>query len=300
MQVLARTKSDFCANTEVWHVRSTHVDDELRVCITAPAKPIPREAPIGVVYAMDAPLLAGTLVDTINAGTHSGELPQLYAVSVGYPLDRGMSHFLRRARDLTPTALPAFDQVLPLLLGESRVVSSGAADAFLSFLLDELRPALELAFSIDPAAATLTGTSLGGLFALHAVLSNPAAFRRYLPISPSIWWDNRLLLARVKQQVGSARAPLADVYLCAGDLEDAQRLRAHFDTLPAQIRAVIPPDMLNADILADMQALTSAFAPWCGSRFRIRAHVYPEESHASIIGQALSRGLRALYGTRPW
>jgi pimeloyl-ACP methyl ester carboxylesterase len=41
--------------------------------------------------------------------------------------------------------------------------------------------------------SALFGTSLGGLFALYALLTDPASFDRYVIGSPAIWWDGEML-----------------------------------------------------------------------------------------------------------
>jgi predicted alpha/beta superfamily hydrolase len=299
VKIVSRTSTEFVSNTEVWHVYSEQVRDVLRVCISGPESP-PRQGSVGAVYAVDAPWLAGSLVNTVRGCHLSGELPPLYSVSVGYPLDSQPVHLIQRTRDLTPTPDPDFDPVIPLMLGSTDVVSSGAAPAFLAFLLEELRPALEKEYPLDPAESTLAGASLGGLFTLQTLLSHGESFRRYLSISPSIWWDDGFILKLAETQVTSSDAPRAAVYMCAGELESPEHLKCFFNTLPANVRAAIPRSMASADMHADMRAMARILSAWRGGHFRVCSHIYAQESHGSLGGAALSRGLRALYGSLPW
>lgn len=300
MEVLSRQRNGFFANAEVWHVRSAYVRDVLRVCICGPEGPIHQSSRVGVVYALDAPWLAGALANLIASCSLSGELPSLYAVSIGYPLDRRPGHSLQRVRDLTPTSHPPFDRVLPLMLGTTGTVASGGADAFLAFLLEELRPALAAEFLIDPRLGTLVGTSLGGLFTLYALLSYPQAFARYLPISPSIWWDDRFILRLAAERCTAATAPAASVYLCAGELDGNERVREQLAALPENIRILVPRDMAGASIPDDTRMMVQVLSTWSVNGFRVVGDIIPQESHNSVSGAALSRGLRALYGTLPW
>src|ERR1700679_649135 len=115
MEIISRTITDFLPNTEVWHVYSDHVDDVLRICISGPELPREKQQRVGAVYAMDAPWFAGALANVISGCNLSGELPPLYAISLGYPLDRSPSHLFQRTRDLTPTARPDFDVIFRLM-----------------------------------------------------------------------------------------------------------------------------------------------------------------------------------------
>jgi predicted alpha/beta superfamily hydrolase len=92
-----------------------------------------------------------------------------------------------RNRDFTPTACT--DQH-----GMS-FPTSGGADAFLSFLTDELIPVIDGRFRTNDHRI-LAGWSLGGLLTVHALLARPDAFDAHLAISPSLWWDDRRIVRR--------------------------------------------------------------------------------------------------------
>ena len=40
--------------------------------------------------------------------------------------------------------------------------------------------------------AVAIGWSAGGLFAVHALLSEPNSFDAFITASPSLWWDNKV------------------------------------------------------------------------------------------------------------
>jgi predicted alpha/beta superfamily hydrolase len=297
MKILSRTKSDFFAHTEIWLVHSDIVGEVFRVCVSAPLNPLAEGQRVGAFYTTDAGLMAGAATSVSWACEMGGEIPPQFIVSVGYPFDSVPSDRIKRNRDLTPSPRPDFDPIIPKMMGSEHVMASGGGDAFLTFLVDELRPALAEAFPIDPDDATLGGASLGGLFTLHALLSRPGAFRRYLAICPSIWWDAKIALRRAL----AAERPATDIrlYMCAGEFESQAHGRAIWADMPAEMAemaAMVPAEMSDADMHGDMFAMERALAAW-GDRIAVRALVYPEESHGSLFAGAMSRGLRWLSGS---
>jgi predicted alpha/beta superfamily hydrolase len=40
----------------------------------------------------------------------------------------------------------------------------------------------------------LVGHSLGGLFAVYALMTRPDVFQGYIAISPALWWDDQSLV----------------------------------------------------------------------------------------------------------
>ena len=62
----------------------------------------------------------------------------------------------------------------------------------------------------DASNTALGGSSLGGLATLHLGLTHPDVFGRLAVMSPSVWWDNRAILADGRAfDVAAASAHLA-------------------------------------------------------------------------------------------
>ncbi len=98
-----------------------------------------------------------------------------------------------RTRDLTPTKveqLPGNPNV--------RFPTSGGGDKFLKFIETELIPHIEKQYRTQSFRA-LAGHSLGGLFAVHSMLARPELFNAYIAVSPSLQWDNFVLIDRAKE-----------------------------------------------------------------------------------------------------
>jgi predicted alpha/beta superfamily hydrolase len=97
----------------------------------------------------------------------------------------------------------------------ARAPAGGKADAYGRMLVEELKPFIDSEFRTRPGAAD-TGTggaSLGGLASLHLGLKLPEVFGRLAVMSPSVWWDGRVVLRNVEKL--NARTP-ARIWLDIG------------------------------------------------------------------------------------
>ena len=79
------------------------------------------------------------------------------------------------------------------------------------------------------------GHSYGGLFGAWTLLTSPSLFRRYIIVSPSLWYDDRLP-ARLERALAAKQPRLdARVYMGVGDSEDPQ-MPADVRSMAAQLR----------------------------------------------------------------
>ncbi len=118
--------------------------------------------------------------------------------------------------DETARDLIAAGEVEPLIVvgvynaGEHRIdeyaptrreeIGGGRADHYGRMLVEELKPFIDRTYKTLPGAANtgLGGSSLGGLLAMHLGLRNPTAFGRLAIMSPSVWWDDRVIVREVE------------------------------------------------------------------------------------------------------
>lgn len=93
-----------------------------------------------------------------------------------------------RLQEMTPTAGPK---------GEG-----GGAGAYTRMLADELLPLLRREFPVERERRHigLGGASLGGLVTLYAATQRPDLFGKLLVMSPSIWWDRRVILDLIAKE----------------------------------------------------------------------------------------------------
>ncbi|HKS29855.1 MAG TPA: alpha/beta hydrolase-fold protein [Pyrinomonadaceae bacterium] len=98
--------------------------------------------------------------------------------------------------------------------------NGGKADAYGRMLIEELKPFIDRELRTLPDAANtgLGGASLGGIATLHLGLTHPEVFGKLAVVSPSLWWDNKLLIRNVKAL--EAKPPLR-IWLDIGTGEGA-------------------------------------------------------------------------------
>lgn len=124
-----------------------------------------------------------------------------------------------------------FDEYTPTKPPNFR--SGGKADSYGRMLVEELKPFIDSTYRTltDPANTGLGGASLGGIVSLHLGLKYPTVFGKLAIISPSVWWDNKLMVRDVK---GLKSKPDLRIWLDIGtgegprSVDDAKELRDAF------------------------------------------------------------------------
>jgi enterochelin esterase-like enzyme len=132
--------------------------------------------------------------------------------------------------------------------GERRVVEftptpgrnpdAGKSRDYARLVLNEVLPGLARDFHVrtDAGGLTMGGSSMGGLVTLWMALSFPGRFGRLIVMSPSVWWDDRVILRRLEAK---AFDPAPRIWLDVGKREGAivlRDVRALRDTLRGDAR----------------------------------------------------------------
>jgi hypothetical protein len=154
-----------------------------------------------------------------------------------------------RSYDYTPA---------PLQTGEMR--ANGGADAFLKLIESQVKPAVAAKVAIDPQRQTLWGHSYGGLFVLHTLLTQPAAFQNYVAVEPSLWWGNGFILQETQRVIERHPAISAHLWLWTGG---AEKMRS---APPNSKQQPLPADAAQrlAERLATLNGLAVNFREWPG------------------------------------
>jgi predicted alpha/beta superfamily hydrolase len=86
-----------------------------------------------------------------------------------------------RIHEYTPTKAPR--------------LGGGRADRYAKFLMQEVMPFVQQEYRArpDPRVTGMGGSSLGGLVSLYLGLKHPQAFGRLAALSPSVWWNQRVI-----------------------------------------------------------------------------------------------------------
>lgn len=94
-------------------------------------------------------------------------------------------------------------------------MAGGRGDLYLKMLIDELKPAVDKALRTRPEQSTtgVMGSSLGGLISSYAGVRRPDVYRLIGAMSPSSWWDDRMIIKTVAASSRQAQR----VYVDSGD-----------------------------------------------------------------------------------
>lgn len=153
-----------------------------------------RDVPI--LFVLDADMVFALAAEIARLRGTSNMLPTAMVVGIGYGADFTEMSRLRTA-DLTPPLSAAGKESmgdLSSLIGDK----DGGAEAFLTFLADQLVPEIQRRYPESVAGERfLFGHSLAGLFTAYAMLTRPGSFAAFLCSSPSLWWDQFAILNRL-------------------------------------------------------------------------------------------------------
>ncbi len=202
------------------------------------------------------PIAATTARRLARAGARSGIGPGLIVAIDSGPL-------ARRVFDYTPT-VPGY--AIPAGAPASGL-PTGGAEAFLSFIEQQVRPQIAARWKINANRDTLMGHSFGGLLALHA-LAKGAPFSRYVAVSPSFWFGNGVIAQEAEVM---ASAPGKRLLAVSGDREGGP-----------------------AEGGSEGERVTGLFAAHgVDAQFRL----LPGQSHGSTMMAAMSEGMAMAFGT---
>lgn len=174
----------------------------------------------------------------------------------------GVKNTIRR-RDMTgPTTNPT---------DLDRGKDVGGSAAFRSFLKTELIPRIDRDFRGN-GERTLMGESLAGLFVVETFLDQPDMFHRYIAVSPSLWWNNGMLLKNAAERLTALPVPGKTFYLAVGGIEDNTKEAERFAESLRQ---------------SNPQGLAWYYEP------------LPMEAHGTMLHAAALRALRKFFPAKP-
>lgn len=183
-----------------------------RIFISIPDAPPPASG-YPVVFVMDGNALFNTTRDALRAYEKRMDLTKKIhpvIVGIGYPPSDNVAQL--RTYDLTPPQ----NTKIPMKY------KTGGAEAFTSFIQDQLKPLITRYVPIDPQHQALMGHSFGGLFTVYNFVYHPNKYQVYVAASPSLWLDPTLISNRIsyleQQKAAFARDPKT-ILLTVGSYE---------------------------------------------------------------------------------
>jgi uncharacterized protein len=210
-----------------------------------------------VLYLLDGQWHFKLLDAVVGGLVYDKWMPDIIVVGITYSGEKPDYEALR-AMDYTP----------------SRGFQKGSGDGpkFLQFIKTEVIPLTESNYRADPTRRILGGHSLGGLFTLYAMFSEPTLFWGYLAGSPAIPWDNSYLVKQEQQYFEHHKDLPVRLYMAVGGSEELMTPGLNF-------------------------ARTFASRNYIGAHWDGR--VVEGERHAGVLPEYYNRGLRYIFTPEP-
>jgi predicted alpha/beta superfamily hydrolase len=244
---------------EVKIIRSSMLNENRTIYIHTPTRMKANET-YPVLYALDGEAFIHLASGQVQYLSESYKvIPQMIIVGIVNT---------DRIRDLTPTHSIIGPNGKPDTSANAFGKTSGGGEQFLEFMQKELMPFIETHYATAPYKI-LAGHSLGGLMAVHALVNRPNLFNAYIAISPSLQWDNEVMLKQASDKLGADK-PLNKILF----FSDANEGNSFHE------------NQLKLDTLLKQKQVKG---------LKYKYAYYPEETHISEPVKALYDGLRHIY-----
>lgn len=235
-------------------VKSNLLGEDRAILISTPIGYENNKQSYPVLYLTDGDAHIAHTASTIDFLARNGRMSQMIVVGITNT---------DRTRDLTPVKSTAKNAE-----GQLQAPTSGGADNFLKFIETELIPEVEKKYRVKPYRI-LAGHSLGGLFAVHALMARPGVFNSYVAVSPSLQWENKEALKRAEWFFGKQKELNSTLVVTLGNEPGA--IGESFDSFK---------QLLEKTNIKDFQ--------WQAERMA-------DEDHGSVVMRSHYGGLRKIY-----
>lgn len=156
-----------------------------------------------VLYVTDGYWDFATVVASYNNLHYDQVVPEFIIVGLGYAGDK-----------------PDYGELRNWELSPVRMADgSGHADQFIAALEKDIFPLVERDYRGDPAQRYLAGSSLGGLFTLHAMYARPELFKGYIAASPAVVVGGDWIIGRAKAYAATGKPIKARLYVTGAENE---------------------------------------------------------------------------------
>lgn len=163
-----------------------------------------------VIYLLDGDIAFPIAWSVVRYLQFERILPDVIIVGIGYGGLIYGSKISKRERDYTFSHIERWSE-------------SGAAQNFLRFLKSELIPYLKSNYRMDSDNFTISGHSIGGLFALYTLFSEPLLFKNYIASSPHTSFDLDELLSLEEKNQSKIENANCNLFISFGENEDEEK-----------------------------------------------------------------------------
>lgn len=262
---LAQAEPYVVPNSQVLELKSKQTGADYEIFVALPSDYARSRRSYPVVYMLDADYSFALVRNVVQHFVEREDLPPMILVAIAYPgaaTDREI-YKRNRTRDYTPVHAPRGGY------GTEYQKVSGGGPKFRSFIASELVPLIDRRFRTSNDR-TIIGHSYGGLFATYVLLTEPALFKRYVVVSPSIWYANRIALTMEQAAADSGIRPDARVFFAVGALESS---------------------VMSDDLTELYRRLRSRN----NARLDMTLRMFEGERHNSVFPAAVTRGLLTVF-----
>lgn len=237
-----------------------------RITVEVPNRYPQGEKSYPVIVVLDGQWIYGVVRDAFRIMPLDRELPEAVVVGVAHNTPDFRDLLQERAADFTPTEASA-----PVGTGVRLPATEvGGAARFRRALLDEILPLVAADYRITDDR-TLVGHSFSALFGADTLLTEPGAFNRWVLTSPSVWWDSHVMFRREAEHAARTTDLPGRVFMSTGSDEGGGELfgghRPFYEQLAGR----------------DYPSLDLSWREFEG------------ETHQTVIGVSVSRGLRTVF-----
>ncbi|WP_341646052.1 alpha/beta hydrolase [Thauera sp. SDU_THAU2] len=242
----------------------------------------PPAAGYPAIFLLDGNAAIEALDDELLGELAAANPPVIVAIGYDTPLRFDV---VARAYDYTPPLPGGGPQTDPL----DPTRTNGGAVRFLDFIQTRVKPELAARVPLDAERQGVWGHSYGGLFVLHTLLTQPAAFSHYAAASPALWWRDGHLLTLEEAFGRSFAGHHAHLLVLRGGAEGRR-------TRPAPSAARLAErERATAAVPADaVPALVSRLDNVTGLDAQYRE--LPDLEHGPMLPASLGHALRWMAG----
>lgn len=259
-------------NTHVHFMSATGNGYDYRIDVNIPLSYDSSDKRFPVLYILDSnwyfPMVT-SIVQSMMIIPATPDVQEMIIVGIGYETSDVAMQTGLRSRDYTPSVNDEIVASMRAILPWAEIErTSGEAADFLNFICDDAIPFIDTSYRTDPNVRIGHGHSFGGLFMLYTLFNRPDTFHNYIVASPSIWWDDKIILKH-EQAYAETHSDLPSIlYLCAGTDE--------------------------LGILSNAAALVAQMQSRNYTGLDLQYEFMEGEVHSSIVARTFVNGLRKL------
>jgi|WetSurMetagenome_2_1015567.scaffolds.fasta_scaffold09679_4 predicted alpha/beta superfamily hydrolase len=227
-------------------IQSDVLKQNRKISIFLPEGYDAKDARYPVIYVLDADGRDQHVVPTARFLFVNGKMPKAIVVGV-FNIDRN--------HDFLPDSSISAN-------------TGGGADNFVKFFKNELIPYINKNFKTE-TFRVLVGHSFGGVFAMHALLTDPDLFDAYISIDPSFWYKDNMQVKMAQSEFLKTKNWNKSIFITGREGTGMKEMG--ITKMEKVLKASAPKD-LNWKIAA-----------------------YPNEDHGSVPFKSVYDGLRYIF-----